>query len=169
MEKKLTEIFNIINNSVVDYTQEVFNNAELATFFKAMHRLSKKTRKDVCQQTGYHSVQIRAHETNKQTFSLKFLQQICNVFDLSFSFTLTSKTDAKNVIKCNGTNLITTLKALRLEQKKSCLDIYRSHKISYLTLRQYEADKVLIKLPTVAKIADALDFTFGLRIQSNTK
>jgi len=162
MEKKLIEIFDSINNGVVDYTQEVFNNAELATFFK-------KTRKDVCQQTGYHSVQIRAHETNKQTFSLKFLQQICNVFDLSFSFTLTSKTDAKNVIKCNGTNLITTLKALRLEQKKSCLDIYRSHKISYLTLRQYEADKVLIKLPTVAKIADALDFTFGLRIQSNTK
>ncbi|NBX51774.1 hypothetical protein EBT25_18005, partial [bacterium] len=65
-----------INNGVVDYTQEVFNNAELATFFKAMHRLSKKTRKDICQQTGYHSVQIRAHETNKQTFSLKFLQQI---------------------------------------------------------------------------------------------
>ena len=169
MEKKLTEIFNIINNGVVDYTQEVFNNAELATFFKAIHRLSKKTCKDICQQTGYHPVQIRAHETNKQTFSLKFLQQICDVFDLSFTFTLTSKTDEKNVIKCNGTNLISTLKALRLEQKKTCIDLYRSHSISYLTLRQYEASKVLIKLPMVAKIADALDFKFGLHIKAKVK
>jgi hypothetical protein len=91
------------------------------------------------------------------------------VFDLSFSFTLTSKTNEKNVIKCNGDKLIQTLKALRLEQKKSCIDIYRSHKLSYLTLRQYEADKVLIKLPMVAKIADALDFKFGLHIQSKEK
>lgn len=169
MEKKLTEIFNIINNGVTDYTQEVFNNEELGKFFRTMHNFSKKNRKDICQQTGYHPVQIRAHETNKQTFSLKFLQQICDVFDLSFTFTLTSKTDEKNVIKCDGTNLIATLKALRLEQKKSCLDLYRSHRISYLTLRQYEASKVLIKLPTVANIADALDFKFGLRIQSKVK